>query len=238
MTTCRVPRRSGSVSSSLAAALSTTSGPLSGCTRPTNSSTTASGRDPELAPCLRPGPRAARLEDAQVRAGVDGLHLGRVRAVQVGQLACLLGRVGDQPVGGGDHLELAADPLAPARPRRPSRVPRSSPCPGCASTARAERPSAPWPPRRPCPTASSARAPGRTGPARTAASARSTSSVNWHTCAGRSCLSSSSNGPATTLRTSTPGASSASGGVSRQTARVKISTSVPRAASRLATWTT
>ena len=45
-------------------------------------------------------------------------------------------------------------------------------------------------------------------------------------------------GPATTLRTVTPGASSASGGVSRQTARVKTSTSIPRAASLLATSTT
>ena len=75
-------------------------------------------------------------------------------------------------------------------------------------------------------------------PGSAAASARSTSRVNWQTWAGRSVLSSSSNGPATTLRTSTPGTSSASGGVSRQTARVKISTSVPRSASRLATSTT
>jgi hypothetical protein len=42
-------------------------------------------------------------------------------------------------------------------------------------------------------------------------------------------LSSSSNGPATTLRTRTPGAISVSGGVSRQTALVKMSTSMPRA---------
>ena len=58
-----------------------------------------------------PCPAGRRPEDAQVRARVDGLHLGRVRAVQLGQLACLLGRVGDQPVRRGHHLELAADPL-------------------------------------------------------------------------------------------------------------------------------
>ena len=67
---------------------------------------------------------------------------------------------------------------------------------------------------------------------------RSTSKVNWQIWAGRSVLSSSSNGPATTLRTSTPGTSSTAAGVSRQTARVKISTSMPRPASRLATSTT
>ena len=68
-------------------------------------------RDPETAPCHRRAARAARPEDAQVRARVDCLHLGRVRAVQRGQLVRLLGRVGDEPVRRGHHLKLAADPL-------------------------------------------------------------------------------------------------------------------------------
>ncbi len=124
-------------------------------------------RDPEPAPRLRPALRAARPEDAQVRARVDGLHLGRVRAVQRRS-------AGAPP---RPCWRSAGPPRPPprarrgsarrARRRRPPRAPRSSPCPGCASTARAERPSAPWRPRRPCRTASSARAPGRTCPART-----------------------------------------------------------------------
>ena len=67
---------------------------------------------------------------------------------------------------------------------------------------------------------------------------RSTPKVNGQICPGRSFLSSSSNGPATTLRTSTPGTSSTVAGVSGQTARVKISTSMSRLASCLATSTT
>ena len=67
---------------------------------------------------------------------------------------------------------------------------------------------------------------------------RSTPNVNGQIWPGSEFLSSSSNGPATTLRTSTPGTSSTVGGVSRQTARVKISTSMPRSASRLDTSTT
>jgi hypothetical protein len=67
---------------------------------------------------------------------------------------------------------------------------------------------------------------------------RSTPKVNGQICPGSEFLSSSSNGPATMLLTSTPGASSTTGGVSRHTARVKISTSTPRWASCLATSTT
>ncbi len=67
---------------------------------------------------------------------------------------------------------------------------------------------------------------------------RSTPKVNGQIWPGRAFLSSSSKGPATTLRTSTPGASSTVGGVSRQTARVKTSTSTPRSARRLDTSTT
>jgi hypothetical protein len=67
---------------------------------------------------------------------------------------------------------------------------------------------------------------------------RSTPNVNGQICAGSEFLSSSSNGPATTLRTSTPGVSSTAAGASGQTARVKISTSTPRRASCLATSTT
>jgi len=55
--------------------------------------------------------RVARLEDAQVGAGVDRLHLGRVGAVELNELAGLLRRVGDQPVGCGDNVEFAGDPL-------------------------------------------------------------------------------------------------------------------------------
>ena len=66
---------------------------------------------------------------------------------------------------------------------------------------------------------------------------RSTPNVNGQIWLGSEFLSSSSNGPATTLRTRTPGTSSVAGGVSRQTARVKISTSTPRLASCLATST-
>ena len=67
---------------------------------------------------------------------------------------------------------------------------------------------------------------------------RSTPNVNGQICAGSEFLSSSSNGPATTLRTSTPGATRSTGGSADAVARVKISTSVPRSASRLATSTT
>ena len=67
---------------------------------------------------------------------------------------------------------------------------------------------------------------------------RSTPKVNGQIWPGSEFLSSSSNGPATTLCTSTPGASSTAAGVSGQTARVKISTSTPRPASCLATSTT
>src|ERR1700759_4631356 len=41
---------------------------------------------------------------------------------------------------------------------------------------------------------------------------RSVSKVKWQICAGTSAFSSSSNGPAVTCRTSTPGASSVTGG--------------------------
>ena len=62
------------------------------------------------------------------------------------------------------------------------------------------------------------------------ASARSTPAANAHSWVGRSYLSSPSNGPATTLRTSTPGATRAIGGSADAVARVKISTSMPRRA--------
>ena len=56
-----------------------------------------------------------------------------------------------------------------------------------------------------------------------------------HSWPGRSSLGRPSNGPATTLCTSTPGAIGTLGDWSPEVARVKISTSVPRCASRRAT---
>ena len=96
---------------SLAAVLSATSGPLSGCTRPTKSSTTASWARPNRLLASRLDCAVPGWKTLEVGAGVDGLHLGRVGVVELGQLACLLGRVGDQPVGRRDHVELASDPL-------------------------------------------------------------------------------------------------------------------------------
>jgi hypothetical protein len=51
-------------------------------------------------------------------------------------------------------------------------------------------------------------------------------------------LPSPSNGPAATNRTVAPGASSTDGGWSDDVARVKISTSTPRRAIRIAVWAT
>ena len=65
-------------------------------------------------------------------------------------------------------------------------------------------------------------------------SARITPAVNAHSWAGSSDLARPSNGPAVTLRTSTPGHNDSTGGWSLDVARVKISTSTPRAASRRA----
>ncbi len=59
---------------------------------------------------------------------------------------------------------------------------------------------------------------------------RSTPEVNAHSWDGSSERLSGSNGPAGMCRTSTPGASSATGGWSEDVARVNTSTLVPRRA--------
>ena len=62
---------------------------------------------------------------------------------------------------------------------------------------------------------------------------RSTSRANTHICPGSSALVRPSKGPAWMLRTSTPGAASTTVGRAEEVARVKMSTSMPCAASRL-----
>ena len=62
--------------------------------------------------------------------------------------------------------------------------------------------------------------------------------MNAQSWLGRSFLPRPSNGPAATCRTSTPGASAATGGCSDDVARVKISTATPRRAIRVAVSTT
>jgi hypothetical protein len=69
-------------------------------------------------------------------------------------------------------------------------------------------------------------------PSRRVASLRSTPAVIAQSWPGRSSLGSPSNGPAVTLWTSTPGASSTVAGWPPDVARVNTSTSVPRAARR------
>ena len=115
-------RSSGARSSSTATARSRTSGAFSGWIRPANISTSGLGRQPELAAYGGPVQRA---EGGQVDAGVDHLDPSGVGVVEVDQLLGLDVGVGDQHVGGLDHLVLADDPGRPARGRRRRRARRS-----------------------------------------------------------------------------------------------------------------
>ena len=94
-------------SSSSATARSSTSGALSGWIRPAKSSTRGVGGQPELGAY---GGLVLRPEDVEVDAGVDDLDARRVGVVQVDQLLGLEVGVGDQHVGGLDDLLLADDP--------------------------------------------------------------------------------------------------------------------------------
>ena len=101
------PQVRARASSSRATARSSTSGALSGWSRPANSTTWASERQPEL---LARGVGVPRPEHGQVDPRVDDLDPAGVGVVQVDQLLGLEVGARDQHVGGLDHLLLADDP--------------------------------------------------------------------------------------------------------------------------------
>ena len=221
----------GSAPSSSATARSSTSGALSGWIRPAKSSTSASAGRPSSAPdgglVVRAGRRRGRRRGGPPRRG-------RVGVVQVDQLPGLEVGVGDQHVGGLDHLLLADDAgvrlggvalgqgvvldlghrvhrvhqrHAPAVARQRADL-AGEPVVGVHDVVVA---------RRGC-----------------AASARSTSRAKTHSWPGSSSLVSPSNGPAWMCRTRTPSPAATTGSRAELVARVKMSTSMPWAAIRRA----
>ena len=104
--------------SSSAAALTSTSGALSGWIRPTNSSTLASWGSPTAARAARTSPGR---EQRQVHPGRHDDHLVGLRGIQVDQLVALAQGVGDEAVRRLDDLDLTDLATGAARGCRPRR---------------------------------------------------------------------------------------------------------------------
>ena len=105
--TTRRDRRSGAWSRRQATARRSTSGALSGWSRPANSTTCASSGSPS---CSRAAWVSRGRKTERSTPGYDDLDPARVGAVQVDQLLRLEVGARDQHVGGLDHLLLADDP--------------------------------------------------------------------------------------------------------------------------------
>ena len=187
---------------SRAAARSNTSGAFSGWIRPTNAQDEFVGRQPEYLPRR---PLVSGCECLQIHAGVDDVDAVRIGVVKRNQLLRFVFGVDDQPIRFVDDL-LFAD-----------RAQRWFGCvavgergvldrgEGVRGVHQRHRPPVARQPadltRQPVVRVHDvvvARLVGGFGAQHPA--------VNAHSCVGRSYLSSPSNGPATTLRTSTPGA--------------------------------